>query len=201
MCYCHVRTLCSWIPGRWARAGVQTFVKLRDNVYHNHKHQGLDPLIRSISRVTAARANASSVFQLFSFLVVCSVIISKGFGFVAFFASEETGSFCIHPKTDLVVTIQSTTLSWMEAKNPPQNKYCHKSQSAVIRCMSALVKVTLSSLHHDGSPWQVCLGTCHRSCWEGRIACQHCRRNLWSSHVYCNGMATEILEGWASLKA
>jgi len=54
---------------------------------HHHKYnkqQGLDPLIRSVSRVTAARANASSVFQLFSFLVVCSGMISKGFGFVAF---------------------------------------------------------------------------------------------------------------------
>jgi len=47
-------------------------------------HQGLDPLIRSVSRVTAARANAPSVFQLFSFLVLCSGMISKGFGFVAF---------------------------------------------------------------------------------------------------------------------
>ena len=40
-------------------------------------------------RVTAARAIASSVFQLFSFLVVCSGMISKGLGFVAFFASAE----------------------------------------------------------------------------------------------------------------
>jgi hypothetical protein len=152
------------------------------------------------SPVTAARANASSVFQLFSFLVVCSVMISKGFGFVAFFVSEEASSFCIQPKTDLAVTIQSTTLSWMEAKNPPQNKYCHKSQSAFIRCMSALVKVT-HSLNHDGSPWQVYSRTCHRSCLVGRIACQHCRGNLWSSHVYCKGMATEIPEGWASSKA
>jgi len=55
---------------------------------HRHqKQQGLDPLIRSVSKVTAARANASSVFQLSSFLVVCSGMISKGFGFVAFFAS------------------------------------------------------------------------------------------------------------------
>jgi len=44
----------------------------------------------------AARANASSVFQLFSFLVVCSGMISKGFGFVAFFASVQTNSVCIH---------------------------------------------------------------------------------------------------------
>ena len=63
---------------------------------HHHKHQVLDPLIRSVSRVTAARANASSVFQLFSFLVVCSGMISKGFGFVAFFANVEASSVCIH---------------------------------------------------------------------------------------------------------
>ena len=64
--------------------------------HHHHHHQGLDPLIRSVSTVTAARANASSVFQLFSFLVVCSGMISKGFCFVAFFASAETSSVCIH---------------------------------------------------------------------------------------------------------
>jgi len=64
--------------------------------HHHQKHQGLDPLIRSVSRVTTARANASSVFQLFSFLVVCSGMISKGFGFVAFFASVEAISVCIH---------------------------------------------------------------------------------------------------------
>jgi len=62
----------------------------------HHKHQGLDPSIRSVSRVTAARANASSVFQLFSFLVVCSVMILKRFGFVGFFASVEASSVCIH---------------------------------------------------------------------------------------------------------
>jgi hypothetical protein len=38
-------------------------------------------------------------------------MISKGFGFVAFFASEEASSACIQPKTDLAVTIQSPTLS------------------------------------------------------------------------------------------
>jgi hypothetical protein len=46
--------------------------------HHHHKNQGLDPLIHSVSRVTAARTNASSVFYLFSFLVVCSGMISKG---------------------------------------------------------------------------------------------------------------------------
>jgi len=51
------------------------------HVHHHHKHQGLDPLIRSVSRVTAARANASSVFQLFSFLVVCRWYDFKGIRF------------------------------------------------------------------------------------------------------------------------
>ena len=64
--------------------------------HHHHKHQGLDPLIHSVSRVTAVRANASSVFQLFSFLVVCNGMISKGFGFVASFASVKASSVCIH---------------------------------------------------------------------------------------------------------
>jgi hypothetical protein len=54
--------------------------------HHHHKHQGLDHLARSVSRVTAALANVSSVSQPFSFLVDCSGMILKGFGFVAFFA-------------------------------------------------------------------------------------------------------------------
>ena len=53
--------------------------------HHHHKRQGLDPLIRSVSKVTTILSNVSSVFQLFYFLVVSSSIISKGFGFVAFF--------------------------------------------------------------------------------------------------------------------
>jgi len=65
------------------------------HIHHHHKHQGLNPLIRSVSTVTAARANASLIFQLFSFLVVCSGMISKGFGFVAYFASVKTSSVCI----------------------------------------------------------------------------------------------------------
>jgi hypothetical protein len=64
--------------------------------HHHHKHQGLDPLIRSVSRATTALAKFSSVFQLFFFLVVCSDMISKGFGLVAFFASVKASSVCIH---------------------------------------------------------------------------------------------------------
>jgi len=44
-------------------------------------------LIRSVSRVTTFIANVSSVFQLYSFLVVCSGMISTGLGVVAFFAN------------------------------------------------------------------------------------------------------------------
>jgi len=58
--------------------------------HHHHKHKELDLLMRSVSRITAARANASSVFQLFSVLVVCSGMVSNGFVFVAFFASVES---------------------------------------------------------------------------------------------------------------
>ena len=72
---------------------IEVPVKIKD---HHHKYQGLDPLIRSVSRVTAARANSSTVFQLFSCLVVRSSMISKGFCFVEFFASVETSSVCIH---------------------------------------------------------------------------------------------------------
>ena len=74
---------------------IYTFT-LRVDKNHHHKHQGLDLLIRSVFRITAARANASSVFQLFSFLVVCIGMISKGFDFVAFFASVKASSVYIH---------------------------------------------------------------------------------------------------------
>jgi len=63
-------------------------------IYHR-KHQGLNLLIRSVSRVTAALANVSSVFQLFSFPKVCSGMISEGVGFVAFFASVEASPVSI----------------------------------------------------------------------------------------------------------
>ena len=45
--------------------------------HHHHKHQGLDPLIRSVPRVTVALSNVSSVFLLSFFLVVCSGMISR----------------------------------------------------------------------------------------------------------------------------
>jgi hypothetical protein len=66
-------------------------------VNHQHKHPGLGHLARSVSRVTVVVSIISSVSQLFSFLVGCSGMILKGFGFVAFFAGVEASSFCIHP--------------------------------------------------------------------------------------------------------
>jgi hypothetical protein len=63
---------------------------------HHHKYPGLGYLARSVSRVTVALSIVSSVSQLFSFLVGCSGMILKGFGFVAFFAGVKASSFCIH---------------------------------------------------------------------------------------------------------
>jgi hypothetical protein len=60
---------------------------------HHHKHSGL---ARSVSRVTVALSIVFSVSQLFSFLVGCSGMILKEFGFVAFFAGVKASSFCIH---------------------------------------------------------------------------------------------------------
>ena len=64
--------------------------------HHHHKHPGFGHLTRSVSRVTAALSIASSVSQLFSFLVGCRGMISRGFGFVAFFVCVRASSFCIH---------------------------------------------------------------------------------------------------------
>ena len=75
---------------------VDSSIGNNNNNNNNNKHQALDALVRSVSRVTVARTNASLVFQLFSFLVVCSGMISKGFGFVTFFASLKASSVCIH---------------------------------------------------------------------------------------------------------
>jgi hypothetical protein len=67
-------------------------------VHHHlhHKHPGLGLLARSVSRVTVALSIVSSVSRLFSFLVGCSEMILKEFGFVAFFAGVKASFFCIH---------------------------------------------------------------------------------------------------------
>jgi hypothetical protein len=64
--------------------------------HHHHKYSGLGHLARSTSRVTVALSIVSSVSQLLSFLVACSDMILKGFGFVAFFAGIKASSVCIH---------------------------------------------------------------------------------------------------------
>jgi len=73
--------------------------------HHHHKHQGLGHMARSVSRVTAALANVSSVSRLFSFLVDYSGMFWKGFSCVAFFAGVKASSFCIH--LSCLVCIQS----------------------------------------------------------------------------------------------
>ena len=84
--------LCTWAwrGSTFLRRVLVHSTKLHHHHHHHHKHQGLDPLIRSVSRVTTFIANVSSVFQLFFLLVVCTDMISKGFGLVAFFASVKT---------------------------------------------------------------------------------------------------------------
>jgi hypothetical protein len=69
----------------------------------------LYPLIRSFSRVTTALANFSLVFELFSFLMDCSVTFSKGFGLVAFFANVKDSSDSIH--LSCLVCIQSASVT------------------------------------------------------------------------------------------
>jgi hypothetical protein len=80
--------------GIWAR--ISRFTVSSGWFYHHYIRQELDPLIRSVSRVTTALSNVSLVFQLFSFLVVCSDMLLKVFGLVAFFASVKASSVCIH---------------------------------------------------------------------------------------------------------
>jgi hypothetical protein len=69
---------------------------LRNFNHHHYKHPGLGYSARSVSRVTVALSIVPSVSQLFSFLVGCSGMILKGFGFVVFFAGVKDSSFCIH---------------------------------------------------------------------------------------------------------
>jgi hypothetical protein len=99
-------------PKNWRRYIITLWpspVVCIQTIYHHHHHhqthQGLDPLIRSVSRVIIVLANVSSVFQLFFFVVVCSNMISKEFGLVAFFASVKTNSVCMH--LSCLVCIQS----------------------------------------------------------------------------------------------
>jgi len=86
----------TWVLGNYCGKGGEYAIDHHHYHHHHNKHQGLDPLIRSVSRVIAARANASSVFQLFFFLVVCSGMIWKGFGFVAFYVLKPVPSVFIY---------------------------------------------------------------------------------------------------------
>jgi hypothetical protein len=81
-------------PNLW-KAELFQIVQPQIN-HHYHKHPVLCHLARPVSRVTVALSIVSSVSQFFSFLVGCSDMILKGFGFVAFFTGVEASSFCIH---------------------------------------------------------------------------------------------------------
>jgi hypothetical protein len=76
-----------------------------NNNNNNNKHPGLGHLVRSVSRVTVALSNVSSVSQLFSFLVGYSAMILKGFGFVTFFAGVKPSSFCIRNNNNCIKCI------------------------------------------------------------------------------------------------
>ena len=77
--FCSQLKVADYLSLTYQRAGKIIFY------HHHHEHQVSDPLFRSVSKVTTALSNVSSVFQLFSFHVVCSSMISKGFGFVALY--------------------------------------------------------------------------------------------------------------------
>ena len=144
--------------------------------HHYHKHQGLDPLTRSIYGVTAARANASSVFQLFSFLVVWSGMISKDLW---------------HPLQvkKPVPSIFSRKLTWpCQYTHQPlvewKPKILHNTNTVI------KVKVPLFALcqhwlklhvlcsHHDGSPWQVYSRKCHHSTEKGWLSVSTAKESL-----------------------
>jgi hypothetical protein len=80
--------------------------------HHHHKHQGLGHLARYVSRATAALSSVSLVTQPFSFPVGCSGMISKGFGFVSFFAGVKASSFYIH--LSCPVYIQFADMIWYD---------------------------------------------------------------------------------------
>ena len=96
--------------------------------YQHHKHQGLDPLIRSVSRVTAVRVNASSVFQLFSFLVVCSGMISKGFGFCGILCKCESQFRLYSSIFSSMLVIRSSRRMWSVCFVVIKGVACQRSQ-------------------------------------------------------------------------
>jgi hypothetical protein len=114
---------------------------ITDGHHHYRKYQGLDPLIRSVSRVTTVLANVSSVFQLFSFLVVCSDIFSKGFCLVALFASVKVSFICIY--LSCLICIQSVV------HGVRSRLFCgHKWCSLMVKKLKYEVLVVFNSIMH-----------------------------------------------------
>jgi hypothetical protein len=132
---------------------------LTQPIKHHHKHQGLDPLIRSVSRVTVALSNVSSVFQLFSMLVVCSGMISRGFGFVAFFASVKASLVCIH----------------LSCLGCIPNKHSFKIPVTTKRREEITLECSKTNSSRLGRSYLYSLGT--ERCWFICIASQHNTRS------------------------
>ena len=140
--------------------------KFHRNHHHHHdnnnnKHQGLDPLIRSVSKVTTPLSNVSSVFQLFSFLVVCSGMISKRFGFVAFFASVETSSVCIHLPSTLSERFRSSNTSTGYCSLLSYAPTCtskskhRRSQYHNVHASEVGNQITRYTLLKNAKPWRI----------------------------------------------
>ena len=118
------RTVCNYSLCQWM---VDIATKNNNIKNHNHhKHQGLDPLIRSVSKVTTALSNVSSVFQLFSFLVVCRLKI-----------------FEIVPNFIITITI-ITTSSSPSSRNLATGPY--PIPKSAIQCYVSLFPLSLSFL-------------------------------------------------------
>jgi len=86
------------------------------------------------------------------------------------------------------------------AKNPPQNKYCHKSQMPLFTVCQHWLKLHvlhyITMAHHDR-----CICKRVTALAEKRGLPASTAGELWISHVCCKGMAIQILEGWAGWKA
>jgi len=64
------------------------------NYHHHHKHQGLEQFDPFLLQSYNCSRQRFLDFQFFSFLVVCSAMISTGFGFEPFFAIVNVISVC-----------------------------------------------------------------------------------------------------------
>ena len=127
----------------------------------------MDSLTRSVYGVTAALANASSFFPLFSFLVVCTGMISW----------DLWHSLQVK-KSDPSVFRRKLTWPWQYSHQPWAEwrpKTLHETNTVVkvkvplFALCQQWLKLHVLHSHHDGSTWQEYSRKCHHSCWEGRV--------------------------------